>query len=206
MGQDSHIAFALLSRFAPRSEERSQSPLVLGEGALDLPALAEGVTREAPFHFAPEAAPGPFARAARLNRNDRVPDAQSLPAKPVMRLAVVGGVRQDAGPSDRHAPFAHHGREVRRVVRRANPHTRRGPKVASSVAQHGQLRPPIAQRLPALRLLRAIITAHIAALEPGGVNNPLGARVDQAQKSRSLDGAPLEYVKSPFFSSRASAF
>ena len=206
MGQDAQVALALSGGFASRSQERSEAPLVPREGALDLPALAERASRETNLHFAAIPARRPLARPSRLQRNNRAPDAQGLAAKDVMRLAVVGGVGHHAAPVRQGIAFAHERSKLRRVVRRADSNARGRPEVALTVAQHRQLGPTLAQRFSAFRLFPAIIAADVAGLEAGGVDDPLGLGLDQARKSRALEGAPLEYVKSPFFSSRASAF
>ena len=206
MCEDAQIALALSGGFASRSQERPQAPLVLGKGALDLPALAERLAREVRLHLAPVPAPGPLARPSRLHRNDRALDAQGLATEEVMRLAVIGGVGHDTPPVGQRTGFPHQRSEFRRVIRRADSHARGRPQMASAVAQHRQFGPALAQRLLAFRFFPAIITTDIVALEAGSVDNPLGLGLDQARKSRALEGAPLEYVKSPFLSSRASAF
>jgi len=192
MGQDAQVALALSGLFAPRSQEGAKTSLVPREGTFDLPALAERVPRKTHLHFAPVPAPGPLARPSRLDRDDRAFDAQSLAAKDMMRLAVIGGVGHHAPPVGQRIGVAHQRSEFRRVIRRADSHARGRPEMASAVAQHSQLGPALAKRLLAFRLFPAIIAADVAALEAGGIDDPLGGRLDQARKSRAFEGAPLE--------------
>lgn len=192
MSQDTHIALAFFGGLTSRAQEGPQASLVPGEGALDLPALTECALRETFLHFAPVATGRPFARPARLQRDDRVRDAQGFAAKQMIRLAVVGGVCHHAAPVHQRIGLAHDRSKLRRVVGRADSNARRRPKVALPVAQDRQLGPTSVQRFFSFRLFPAKIAADIAAFEAGGVHDAFGLRVDQARKSRALEGAPLE--------------
>lgn len=178
MGQDAQIALALLGGEGTGSQERSQASLVSREGALDLPALAERVSRETFLHFAPARARRPFARPARLQRDDRAANAQGFAAKDMMRLAVVGGVRHHATPVHQRIGFAHDRSKLRRVIGRASADARRRPEVALAMAQDRQFWPTLVQRFFSFRLFPAKITADVAAFEAGGVDDPLGPGVD----------------------------
>ena len=192
MSKDAHVALALFGRFATCSEERSQTPLVPRERALNLPTLSKGVVCETGLHLPAISTLGPFARPARLCGNQRFGDPQFFAAQPMMRLAVVGGVRHHAPPPRQRIRVAHDRPKCGRVIRWPSPHVRGGPEMALSMAEHCQLGPTLVQGLSSFPLFPAKMAADVAAFEAGGVDDPFGTRIDQARKSCALEGAPLE--------------
>ncbi len=78
-------------------------------------------------------------------------------------------------------------------------------QVRVRVAHHGQFSPAAAiERLVAFALY--VIRTGVAGFEPRGVDGPLRALVNQAKLVRPLKNGGEQFVESPFFSSRCSAY
>jgi hypothetical protein len=67
---------------------------VSGKSTFDLPAMAEEFAEETSVHLSAVAALGRLSSSSGIYRNDRLADAQDLPAQLVVVLSIVGGISQ----------------------------------------------------------------------------------------------------------------
>jgi len=205
VGEDSEEQLAAAGRVGPCRERGSQTPLVPGEDALDLPALPVATTREATEEATTVAPAGRASGCvAGVDRDGREGDPEVLAAEAVVVLAVEGGVGQHPSQRDTACSLPHDGRELGRVVGRAEGDRGTGDQVGGVVAEHGQLRIPQAPE-GALAAAAHEVGADVARLEAGGVHGPVAGSVDQAACAGSGEDDIQEAIERPPFRSRCSA-
>src|SRR5687767_5199798 len=97
VGQHPELTLPLAGGVRPPAERAAESPLVPGEGRLDLPPLAEHPPVPGPLRLLPEPLDhlppvrrlGPLpALPAGVDRDDGGPDPEILPGVPVVLLGV----------------------------------------------------------------------------------------------------------------------
>jgi len=212
VGEHAEVALAFPGWLGLAPQGRAEQPLVPGEGALRLPALAvhplvpaaARLLAEALDHLPPVARLGPLAApVAAVQRDDRRAGAEVLPGQAVVLLAVEGGVAQHAVPADEQRGLLQDRAELGGVVTRADREGGPGEEVAAGVAGDGELDP----RLGALGRAGPDeeVAGGMAALQAGGIDGGLGLLPDQAAALGARGGLKKEQDELPFFSSRAAA-
>ena len=117
MGEDTQHKFVLLGFVAAGGQGGAWAALVLAEGALDMPALVTGFSGEV-FPSCP--AIGCFgwiaAGVARVERDDRLAQAQFFPAKAMVVLGIISRVGQSCFKGDQARSLPHGWDRVGRVL------------------------------------------------------------------------------------------
>ena len=212
VGQHPEVALSLSRVIRPAAERAAESPLVPGEGRLDLPPLTEhplapGARRLLPEpldHLPAVRGLGPLpALPAGVERDDGGPDPEVLTGVPVVLLAVERGVGQDPVPGDHLGRLGHHPGELRGVVGRAGGDRRPGDEVGVGIDRDGELGPQPGRMLPPGALEE--VAGRVAALQPGPIDGRRRLRADQAAAGCGRGGAVEEADGLPFFSSRPAA-
>ena len=184
------------------AQRRAQLPLVLRERAFDMDSLAVDVVRESALELTAVPPLGPFARPPHVDRSHQGADPEELPAELVMKLTVVGGVRQNLIERHSHGAF-HHGRgEVGRIVAGTPAHLRRQPQIAPRMAEHGQLGKSAGPEMPGVATLAAIVEAYVPGFVPGGIHRPFGLLPDQAAAVGAIDDSVEQSIETPFLRRR----
>lgn len=205
MRENPQQTFGFLRRPAPRAQGRTETAFMARDGALDLPALAVDSAKEAPFHLASIFCRGPRSGSSFARWNDGATNAELLSTEHVVVFGVVAGIGQEPIEMDVRGRLPQGRGELRRVLRGAETHEGAGQQVALAVAHQRQLRPVQAGEafLPATP---DVIATHVAALQPRGIDDALGAFADQRTPVRPLEDDSLEKNEGVFFRSRRSAY
>lgn len=205
MGEDPQEEFPGAGGVGARGERGAQAPLVLGEYALDLPALAVAAAGESMEEATAISALGSLScEAPRIDRDSRERDAEVVATEAVVVLAVEGGVGEDAGQLDApHGP-SHNRRQLRRVVGRSPGDRGRGDEVSRIVAADRQLG-PAASPMGTSAASPDEVGADVAGLEARGVHGAVGGSIDQAACAGSGEDDIQETIERPPFRSRCSA-
>lgn len=205
MRQHPQQTFGLLRGPAPRPQGRTQAPLVTRDRTLDLPALAVNSSEEAPFHLSAVFGAGPRPGSSLARGDDGLANAQGFSAKHVVVFGVIAGVRQEAIKMNVLGGLNHGRGKLRRVLRRAEAHESPGQQMALPMANEGEFR-PVKPRVALMPTAPDVVAAHVAALQPRGIDDAVGTRADQRALVRPLKDDRLEKNEGVFFRSLRSAY
>lgn len=156
------------------------------ESALELPTVARW---------------GPFPSTARVDGDNEGTDSQ-IPAKFMMRFAVVSTITQDPLPIDTQSCIHENRGELRAVVAGAPSDEGRYPQIALGVAEDGQLREGESLTF-GLGLLKPVMKADVASFVSCGVESSFGSPLNQAAAVGSLADPIQDSIEPPFFRIRS---
>lgn len=150
MGQHPESALAFACGIGPTTEGTPESPLVPGEGGLDLPPLTEhptvptplGLLAEALDHLPSVLGLGPLAAVPPAVQGDHGgPNPEVFAARSVVLFTVERGVGQHPIPGHGQGCLDHDRTQLWRVVGRAGGNGGPGEEVTLRVASDGELGP-----------------------------------------------------------------
>jgi hypothetical protein len=170
-----------------------------------VPPLMVQRAREAAPHLAPvrRRRPAP-AGVARVEVDDGLPHPECLAAEAVVVLRVVASVGEHGIEPQHRGGLADRRRELGRVLRRPAAGDRADDQVRADMNDRRELRPRAAPEARARRPrpAHAVVQAHVARLEPGGVHRGDGRRVDQPRAARPREDGSLSAGEGPPFPPR----
>jgi len=140
---------------------------------------------------------------ARVDRDDRGPNAQDLPREPVVRFGIECGIAQHSVPANGQGRQEQNRCELGGVVGRAGGDRGPGDEMGVRVDRGAQLGPRPG-RVLATRA-RNEIARRVAAIQTGGINRNGWSFGNQARVGCGRDGAFEEGEECPPFKSRPSA-
>jgi hypothetical protein len=205
MRQHPKITFVLLRLDTTGGQRRSQMSFMSGNHTFNLPPLPIGRVRKGAFHLATVKRLGPFRSAPFIQGNHGFGYSQFLPSQSVIVFPIVTGIAQQTRYGDILNGLLHGGGKLRRILTGSPAHHRPGDQMRAMMAHQRQFGPAIAFKR-SIAFAKNKITRSITGFQAGGVNAGGRQPVDQFQPSRPLENALLDAVKSPFFTSRCSAF
>jgi hypothetical protein len=169
--------------------------------------MIQGV-REARAHRAPirRRRPAPPA-VARIERDDRVANAEFFPAESVIMFGVVARVSQHGVEAQQPSGLAQRRRELRRVLSRPGAGHRTDDQVRAEVNNGRELGP---RATPVRRRLRhpaadAEVETDVVGLESGGIDRRDRRAVKQARSPGPHEDGALRAAKGAPFSASASS-
>lgn len=183
----------------------SKAPLVLGDGAFGVPALAIKPMWESVVELSSIRAFGDvLVRATRIDGNDRFGDSQCFPADAVMGFDIVGAVAEKPVDPQELDGLRDGGEKVGRVLAGTVAQGHRGDQVAVMMTDHRHLgKSPVALHSPGSN---EKVTADVMILIPCGVDRGIGMFIDQAASSGDAENSLEQSFESVFFKSRSWAF
>jgi hypothetical protein len=188
----------------PGGQGSPQPPLEARDGTLDLPALPIERSGPRPLHLAPIARfRPPPPGVAPIERDHGTRHAQAVPAEPVIVLAIVARIAQDAAERQQVGRLAQDRAKLRRVLTRPGRDHRAEQIVRGHVTHQGQLGPATPSTPTPAAL--GIVGTDVVRLEPGGVDHGYRPRAEEPTSEGPMDARPLEPLKGPPFSSRRAA-
>jgi hypothetical protein len=198
-------AFAILGRVNASSKCGPEPSFVLGYCAFDLPALAVDSFGKPAVHLGAIAGLRRSLSASSVEWNDGRWNPQFFTAQAMVVFSIVRGVGQYAMERNMGSSLRHRFGKLGRIVAGSAAYNGAWKQVGPGIANDGQFGPAAAiERFVAFALY--VIRTGVAGFEPRGVDGPLRALVSQAKLARPLENGGEQFVKSPFFSSRCSAY
>lgn len=204
MSEHPDTAFRISRAFPARSQGASQTPLQPREDTLDLPTLPEYRAREPLGHAASIRSGRRALRPASVERDHRPTYAQLLAAHPMIFLRVEASVAQQRLDWQVHDSLAYSGKKVRIVIARPLAHRQGRDQVGGVVRHHGELGPQTILLNPSLSVKE--MPADVVTFQAGGVDGSLDRGRGETKLGRATEDGAQERVKTPFFTSRCSAF
>ncbi len=195
MGEHAEVALACAALVGAPGHGAAESPLVPAEGALGLPPLAV----HAPVPGTCGAGPEPRGHlgtvfparftvvTARVDRDNRGPNAQHLPPEPVVRFGIECGIGQHPVPAEGQGPQEQNRCALGGVVGRAGGDRGTGDEMGVRIDRGGQLGPRPGGVL-ATRA-RDEIARRVPAIQAGGIDRDGRLFGDQAGVGCGRDGA-----------------
>ena len=204
MSQHPDTAFGKACTFFAGSEGASQTSLQPREDALHMPTLPENCARK-PFGHAASIGCGRRAlRPARVKPDHCPTNTQLLAAHPMISLGVEAPVGQQCVDGQMRYSLAHGGNKVRPVIARSLAHRQGRDQVSGIVRHHGELGPETIPLDSSLSVKE--MPADVMAFQAGGIDGSLDRRRGETQLGCPPEDGAQESVKTPFFTSRCSAF
>ena len=180
MSQNPQITFTINRCFVSGSDGRTQQTLVAGDRTFNLPTLAINPLVKSAFHLTTVFACGPFPTSTLLvQRDDRRANSQSLSAKSMVMLSVVGRVGQKPIQRQILRGQSQGLGKLWRIIAGASTDHRRDKQVAGGMANDRQLGPTTTPETFISYTLN-IIRAGVSALQAGSVYGPFRALINQA--------------------------
>ena len=204
MSQHPDTAFGKARAFFASSKGASQAPLQPREYALHLPALPVNRARKTSGHAASIRSRRWALGAARVKRDHRPTDPQLLAANAMILFRIEGAVAQQRVDGQVHPSLAHSRKKVRPVIAWSLAHGQGRDKVCGVVRHHGQLGPETILLDASLSMKE--MPADVMAFQTGGVDGSFYRRRGETQLGCPPEDRTQESVKTPFFTSRCSAF
>ena len=205
MSQNSEDHLHLLLPPPATTQGGSQAPLVTGDRALDLPALAVEASVKSTLHLPAVLGLGPLEGVPLASRDDRRADPEFLAAQDVVVLGIVTLVAQDAIEVNELCRVSHGGSELRRVLRGTHADIGTGQEMAFLVADEGELGPP-ESCVALLTLPPDVVAADVATFETGGIDDAVGLLSNELQLASAAEDVSLKKSEGSFFKSRPSAY
>ena len=197
--------FPILRRVDASPECSTKSSFVLGYRTFDLPALAVDSFGKPTVHLGAIAGLGRPGSASSVEWNDGRWNPQFFTAQAMVVFSVVRGIGQYAMERNMGSSLRHRFGKLGRIVAGTAADHGAWKKVGVRVAHHRQFGPAATkERFVAFALY--VIRTGVAGFESGGVDGPLRVLVDQVKLASTLENGGEQFVKSPFFKSRCSAY
>ena len=206
MGEDAEEEFPGACRVGAGGERGAEAPLVPGEDALDLPALAVAAAGEAVIEPPTVSALWDgVGVGARVDRDGCEGDPEGLAAEAVVVLPVEGCIGQHSRQGDPSGRLARERWQGRRVVGRPEGDLRGRYEVGVVVTADGQFGPSPSSMRPGHPAAPHEVGADVAGLEARGVDGPVCGLPDQAACAGPGEDDVQEAIECPPFRSRCSA-
>jgi hypothetical protein len=170
-----------------------------------MPPLAKQTSGKMCLHLTAIFRFRPSSAATRIQFSDRRTNPQGVTAKQMVMFAVIRRVSQQPVKMNKLCGLSNGRAELRRIVARPACDDASCKKVALDVADYRHLGPATPQKTFVAAPPNIMLTG-VTRFQTGGIDDTGGLMTEAALGPGVIKKAVQQVFKSPFFSSRASAF
>lgn len=201
MGQDPQHALTFAGFVLARAQGGPQASFVLGDRGFNVPAMPVHASMEPLLHLTAVTRLRPLTGVAFVQSNHGGSNAQFPASQPVVVLAIIAGIAQQAVDGQVANRLPDRIGELRRVLAGPVADHQRREQIGVGVTDQRELGPTRAKK-PFVADAMNIMSGGVMTFQAGGIDGRFGLILDQATRLGDTENGGEEGIESPFFSSR----